>query len=117
MAKKKKKKQRHIWPGVLNGEAHGWGEEDDILVRASDRHQHPLLHQSVHQLQQRRDSIMAWSVVLSVYGADKIGEVKSFSSLHFTISCRLDFKHLLFHLDWQKILVKNRKNFQRIKLS
>ncbi len=51
MAKKKKKKQRHIWPGVLDGEAHGWGEEDDILVRASDRHQHSLLHQSVHQLQ------------------------------------------------------------------
>jgi hypothetical protein len=40
---------------------------------------------------QRRDSIMAWSVILSVYGADPIAEVKLFSILHFLISCRLVF--------------------------
>jgi hypothetical protein len=54
---------------------------------------------------QRRDSIMAWSVILSVYGTEPIAEVKLFSILH-----------LLFHLDWQKILVKNRPNFPRKKL-
>jgi hypothetical protein len=56
-----------------------------------------------------RDGIMAWRVILSVYGADPIAEVKLISILHFTISCRLVFKHLLFHLDWQKILVKKNK--------
>jgi hypothetical protein len=64
---------------------------------------------------QRRDSIRAWSVILSVYGADPFAEVKLFSILHFTICCRLVFKNLLFHLDWQKI-VKNRQNFPSIKL-
>jgi hypothetical protein len=34
-----------------------------------------------------------------VYGADQIAEVKLFSILHFRISCRLVFKHLLFHFD------------------
>jgi hypothetical protein len=38
---------------------------------------------------------MAWSIILSVYGAHPIAEVKLFSVLHFTISCRLVFKHLL----------------------
>ncbi len=33
---------------------------------------------------QRRDFIMAWSVILSVYGADPIAEFKLFSILHFT---------------------------------
>jgi hypothetical protein len=61
-------------------------------------------------------SFMALSVILSVYGADPIAEVKIFSILHFTIRCMFIFKHLLFHLDWQKILVKNRQNFPRIKL-
>jgi hypothetical protein len=63
MAETKKKKQRAVLPGILNGEAHGRGEEDDILVRASDRHQHSLLHQSVHQLQTGhifRDRIPLW---------------------------------------------------------
>jgi hypothetical protein len=52
---------------------------------------------------QRRDSIMAWGVILSVYGEKSIAEVKLFSILHFTINCRWVFKHLLFHLVWQKI--------------
>jgi hypothetical protein len=59
---------------------------------------------------------MAWSVILSVYGADPIAEVKLFSILYLTVSCRLVFKHLLFHFDWQEIHVKNKQNFLRIKL-
>jgi hypothetical protein len=64
---------------------------------------------------QRRDSIMAWSVILSVYGADPIAEIKLISILLFTISCRLVFKHLLFHLDlgwsrkWLFLLTRNSK--------
>ncbi len=38
---------------------------------------------------------MVWSVILSAYGLDPIAEVKF---LHLTISCRLVYKLLLFHL-------------------
>ncbi len=59
---------------------------------------------------------MVWSVILSVYDADPIAEVKLFSILHFTISCRFVFKHLLKHLDWQKILVKNKRKLSKNKI-
>jgi hypothetical protein len=58
---------------------------------------------------------MAWSVILSAYGADPVtAEVELFSILYLTSSCRLVFKHLLFH--YENILVKNKQNFPRIKL-
>ncbi len=38
---------------------------------------------------------MARSVMLSVSGADPFAVVKLFSILHFTICCRLVFKHKL----------------------
>jgi hypothetical protein len=59
---------------------------------------------------------MVWSVILSVHGADPIAEVKLFSILHFTISCILVFKHLLFHLDLQKILVKYKRKLSMNKI-
>jgi hypothetical protein len=57
---------------------------------------------------------MAWNVILPVYGADPIAEVKFFSILGtlYNQLYRLVFKHLLFQLDWQKILAKNRQTFQ-----
>ncbi len=57
------------------------------------------LGRTLHGIYSEMHGIPLWHgayVILSIYGADPITEVKLFSILHWTISCRLVFKHLLF---------------------
>jgi hypothetical protein len=52
---------------------------------------------------------MAWSVILSVYVADPIAEVKLFSILHITISCRLVSGTCYFTMTSRKFLSRIEK--------